>query len=254
MIESDTCQNRLSVTRVHATRQVAGAVDTLKEIGGKAIITTWAAPSVGLGALKSRDDPRSMGTADEPKQRAPAVPAYSHLGQTCADFHVSVDYYVMANEQRSTDLFTSAQVPRKCCGHIFRYPGFTVERDGPNVHQQLVRMARRETAWEGVGRVRCSEGLRVKAHYGAMALRDGTDIQLPVLDSDTAFAVELDYDGKLDSRAYLQSAFLYTSSAGQRRIRVSTVVTHVSSVVANLFRSADCEALLGFMCRPGMLT
>lgn len=32
----------------------------------------------------------------------------------------------------------------------------------------------------------------VKAHHGNMLIRAGTDIKLPVLDSDTAFAVEFD--------------------------------------------------------------
>lgn len=108
----------------------------------------------------------------------------------------------------------------------------------------------RETGWEGIGRLRCSEGLVVKRHYGNLGqLRHDVDVRFPVLDSDTAFAVEFDYDGQIDARAYVQFAYLYTTSSGSRRIRVSTVAAGVTSETGTLFRSADCEALVGFACR-----
>ena len=82
--------------------------------------------------------------------------------------------------------------------------------DGATLHNLIMRMVTRETGWEGIGRVRCSEGLVVKNHHGNLgALRHGSDIRFPVLDCDTAFAVEFDYDGDdLDARAYVQLAYL----------------------------------------------
>lgn len=64
--------------------------------------------------------------------------------------------------------------------------------------------------------------------------------------------VGLSDDGKLDSRVYIQCAYLFTTSDGHRRIRVSTMCCGVSGLVANVFRSADCEALIGFMCRQAI--
>jgi hypothetical protein len=172
---------------------------------------------------------------------------------------------------------------------VYNWPGFKPAWDGATLHNLIMRMVTRETGWEGIGRVRCSgkektvcisafytknhhftetgsghtwgkhstrgccflaEGLVVKRHHGNLgALRHGSDIRFPVLDSDTAFAVEFDYDGQLDARAYVQFAYLYTTTYGQRRIRVSTVAAGVSTVTGTLFRSADCEALVSFACR-----
>ena len=159
-----------------------------------------------------------------------------------------MDYVLMSPE--TTDLFTSSEVPRQTCGRVYNWPGFKPAWDGATLHNLVMRMVTRETGWEGVGRMRCSEGLVQKRHYGNMGrLRHATDVRFPVLDSDTAFAVEFDYDGELDTRAYVQFAYLYTTSYGQRRIRVSTVAAGVSTVTGTLFRSADCEALVGFACR-----
>jgi hypothetical protein len=129
---------------------------------------------------------------------------------------------------------------------VYNWPGFKPAWDGATLHNLIMRMVTRETGWEGIGRVRCSgkektvcisafctknhhftetgsghtwgkhstrgccflaEGLVVKRHHGNLgALRHGSDIRFPVLDSDTAFAVEFEYDGK---KTALFSPFIY---------------------------------------------
>ena len=227
---------------------VHSAYQALKPMGGKVLAFSYGRSTAGIGLLMPRDDPKSLGTAEEPKLRRPGAKSYRDLGEACAEHHISVDYVVMSSD--TVDLFTAAEVPRLTCGRVYNWPGFRPSWDGATLHALVMRMVTRETAWEGIGRVRCSEGLSTKRHFGNIGqLRHGTDVRLPVLDSDTAFAVEFDYDGQLDARAYVQSAVLYTTSYGQRRIRVSTTAVGVSTVASTLFRSADCEALLGFACR-----
>jgi protein transport protein SEC24 len=263
---------------------VQAAYESLKLIGGKAVVFSCSRATAGWGSLRVRDDPRAMGTAAEAaqaravasfsaavlteiylgnvcscqeilrrsggRQRAPAGSAYAELGDRCADAHVSIDYVLMAAE--SVDLFTCAQTPLSCLGRVYHWPGYNPRTDGPTLHSYVARLLSRPTGWEGVGRVRVSEGLRIGRHFGAVgALRHGTDVRLPVLDADTAFAVEMDYDGTaiVDGRAYVQSAYLYTTSEGHRRIRVSTSAAAVSPLTSTLFRAADCEAVLGLACR-----
>ena len=110
------------------------------------------------------------------------------------------------------------------CGRIYNWPGYNPRWDGPTLSHLIHRVLRRATGWEGVARVRVSEGLRLGRHHGPMgSLRHGSDIRLPVLEPDTAFAVEIQYDGKVEAaRSYVQCAYLYTTGDGQRRIRVST--------------------------------
>ena len=102
-----------------------------------------------------------MGTPEaEAKQRMPMDAVYTELGKTCSDTHVSVDYFLMAADRDSTDVFSTGEVLAACCGRVHRLPSYIQQRDGPRLHAAVMRILTRPTAWEGVGRIRCSEGLR----------------------------------------------------------------------------------------------
>ena len=47
------------------------------------------------------------------------------------------------------------------------------------------------------------------------------------------------------SEAYLQAALLYTTVAGQRRIRVHTMALTVTDSISTLFKNADLDAQVG---------
>ena len=224
---------------------VQAAYHALKTTGGKAIVMSCSCPNCGWGSLRPRDDPRALGTGKEASLRAPVDKLYTDLGSRCADAQVSVDYVLMCPQ--TVDLFSCGQVPLNCGGRVYNWPGYNPKWDGPTLDNLIARMLHRETGWEGGGRIRVSEGLKTGRHYGPFgALRHGSDIRLPVLDSDTAFGVAFDYDGKIEqARAFVQCAYLYTTTDGHRRIRVSTAAAGVSTLASALFRSADCEALVG---------
>ena len=72
-------------------------------------------------------------------------------------------------------------------------------------------------------RVRVSRGLRISAFHGHFFIR-GTDLlALPNIDEDKTFAVEIAHEENALTAATccMQAALLYTTSSGERRIRVS---------------------------------
>ena len=108
-------------------------------------------------------------------------------------------------------------------------------------------------------RVRVSRGLRISAFHGHFFLR-GTDLlALPNVDEDAAFAIEIAHEENAltATTCCLQAALLYTSSAGERRIRVHTVQLPVTSGLAALYEAADvdaCTNLLGRVALDAALT
>jgi len=79
--------------------------------------------------------------------------------------------------------------------------------------------------------------------------RSSTDIDLATCDADKAICAALEHTGiPLDERsnAYLQSAVLYTSSSGERRVRTSNIAMPVSSLAGNIFRRADQESVVAY--------
>jgi hypothetical protein len=97
---------------------------------------------------------------------------------------------------------------------------------------------------EAVMRVRASNGLGVIDYDGFYCKRTTTDVDLPAIDCDKAICVSLRYEDKLvdGSEACVQCALLYTTTDGERRIRVHTMALPVTSTLGNVFRASDLEA------------
>lgn len=53
----------------------------------------------------------------------------------------------------------------------------------------------------------------------------------------------------MGAECYLQAALLYTTVAGERRIRVHTVALTISDSIATLFKNADLDAQTTVMAR-----
>ncbi|KAJ6813483.1 protein transport protein Sec24-like [Iris pallida] len=92
-------------------------------------------------------------------------------------------------------------------------------------------------------RVRCSTGVQVQEYSGNFCKRIPTDIDLPGIDCDKTIMVTLKHDDKFQegTECAFQCALLYTTVYGQRRIRVTNLSLPCTSMLSNLFRSADLD-------------
>ena len=98
-------------------------------------------------------------------------------------------------------------------------------------------------------------GLRIGKRYGNFYDNASGDMQFGTLDADKSVSVVLEHNRVLDERqyAFLQSATLYTTVTGQRRVRVCNVALQVVTLAGNVFRFADMDTVVTHMLREGTL-
>ena len=75
-------------------------------------------------------------------------------------------------------------------------------------------------------------GLALHTFHGNCFVRSTDLLALPNVNPDHSFAIQISYEDSLEEMevAFLQSALLYTSVRGERRIRVATIALPVTSV------------------------
>ena len=102
-----------------------------------------------------------------------------------------------------------------------------------------------------MGRLRCSRGLSVEKYIGSFYRRVESDLNFPALCCDHSVAAKLAYDEKLPERgeAYLQFALLYSTVAGERRVRVHTLALPITQSLGTTFRGADLDAYMAYVGR-----
>ncbi len=267
-----------AILESHAQAPSAGAAlgsalhaihGAMAETGGKAFVVAGGIPSAGVDTLERRGG-GAVGGGEEREQRLlkPATPNYEVLACELAEKQISVDLF-LAPTAAFVDAATLVRVPRACGGRLFHYPAFDRVRDAAALHRALCTATSSVRAFDGLLRVRTSTGLEAAGEYVGHFGRPqrGDDVGGPVFDSTQAIALELSVVSKLmegsgggGGRAYagggglfedacVQCAVLFTDPAGQRRIRVHTMFANKTTVLADVFRLADVDAMVSFLAK-----
>ena len=228
------------------------AFTVTKHIGGKMCVFQSVLPSLGDGALAPRENNQIMGTPDEIKLLRPAMNWYKDTAVEFSRAQISVDMFLFPRAY--IDVASLGDLPKLTAGTLHTYPGFNYDVDGPRFESELCRVLTQHTAFEAVMRIRCTRGMRINNFYGNFFVR-GTDLlALPNCTSDSVFAFDLVHDepNVTSSVVTVQSALLYTSSEGERRIRVITQAVPVSSLGSEVIQSVDSDALSALLAKQAL--
>lgn len=230
-------------------------VDALEATGGRVILLHAGAPRLGVGRVKREEVSGAYGTTKEvdlytPEgDGSPSSNAYEALARRCADAHISLDVFSVANAFAS--LADIARVCELTGGRVQYMPQFEKEKSSNQHHLRslLQRLVDRDCGYEAVLKVRCSAGLRVDKSFGnfyrSPQARGAVDeMEFSVIDQDRSVSVTLAHDEPLaeGTDAYIQAALLYTRSDGIRCVRVHNLALPVEPLLSNVFRFADLDA------------
>jgi len=221
--------------------------------GGKMLLFQTTPPSKGPGKIQAgRENPALYGTDREHTLRTNADGFWRSFASECSKAQVAIDVFVTAGQY--TDVPSLATAAGLTSGSLYYYPGFMAQRDGVKLVTELRHNLTRETGWEAVMRVRMGKGLRVSAFHGHFTVRSQDLLSLPVVDPDKAFAIQISHEDQIvtSNTTYMQCALLYTSSSGERRIRVHTMAIPVVADVAELYKAADGAACAALLAKLGV--
>jgi len=219
------------------------AYEITKNIGGKVMLFTTTLPTQGVGKLKNREDLKLLGTDKETSLLVADNNWYKEFALDCSRQQISVDVFFCP--QQYVDVATLGAISQFTGGQVYFYPSFKLAVDSEKLIRDLSRNITRETGFEAVMRVRMSKGLKAQAHFGNFFIRSTDLLALPNVDADKAFGVQLALsESTLNTKfATFQSALLYTTSNGERRIRVFTQCLPITGQLVDLFKSADVDAV-----------
>ncbi|XP_037475163.1 protein transport protein Sec24-like At3g07100 [Triticum dicoccoides] len=220
------------------------------QIGGKLLVFQSTLPSLGIGRLRLRgDDVRAYGTDKEHILRIPEDPFYKQMAAEFTKNQIAVDIFSLSDKY--CDIASLGSLAKYTGGQVYHYPSFQATTHGEKLKHELSRDLTRETAWESVMRIRCGKGVRFTTYHGHFMLRSTDLLALPAVDSDKAFAMQLSLEETLmtTQTVYFQVALLYTSSSGERRIRVHTAAAPVVTDLGEMYRQADTGAIVSVLAR-----
>ncbi|KAJ1916748.1 COPII coat Sec23p-Sfb3p heterodimer component [Mycoemilia scoparia] len=246
-IPSLFANNRTAESTIGAV--VPAVYEALKGKGGKLFAFQTSRPVFGPGTLDDRSYTKLINTENEKKLYNPNTKYYSQWAEKYVDEGISASFYLFPSA--FTDVATIGELCNITGGEMQVYPNFNIDRDSTKFTTDLHSEALRPFGSNGVLRIRCSDGLRVDKYLGGFFMRNHVDIELGGITSETSIGATFNHDEKLDEKqdVYFQVALLYTTSDGQRRIRVHNLALPCTTLVGNLFRHAEMDTSINIAAR-----
>lgn len=209
-------------------------------------------PNLGDGALRPRENQGMMGTPSEVKLLRPEVSWYKETAVEFSRQQISVDMFLFPYQYM--DVAALSDLCRHTAGSLHTYVGFTPEKDGPRFESELQKTLTQTTAFEAVMRIRCTKGMRITNFYGNFFIRGNDLLALPNCNSESVFGFDLVHDEQNMSGnvVTVQAALLYTSSNGERRIRVMTQALPVTSLTSEMIASVDTETVCCLLSKQAL--
>ncbi|XP_047463010.1 protein transport protein Sec24A isoform X1 [Mugil cephalus] len=226
------------------------AFKLLSPTGGRMSVFQTQLPNLGVGALQSREDPNQRASAKDIQHLSPATDFYKKLALDCSGQQVAVDLFLLSAQY--CDLASLGCISRYSAGSVYYYPSYHHQHNPAQVERfqkDLKRYLTRKIGFEAVMRIRCTKGLSIHTFHGNFFVRSTDLLSLPNVNPDAGFAVQMSIEENLDDMQVVsfQAALLYTSSKGERRIRVHTLCLPVVNSLSDVFAGADVQAITGLL-------
>lgn len=230
------------------------ALGALEKTGGKIICSLSSLPTWGPGRLFLREDTKVLGTEKEKVLFSAEHQSWRRVATKFVDAGVGIEFFMTPHAYM--DIATIGHVAATTGGEVFFYPNFVPQRDSSRLMAEIAHTLHRETGYQALMKVRCSNGLQVASYAGNFLQRSpNADLEFGSIDADKSMSVSFSFDGKLDPKvdAHFQAALLYTTRSGERRVRCLNVVAAVTEVGREGLRFVDQDAVVGLMAKEGIL-
>jgi protein transport protein SEC24 len=196
-------------------KALRSAEKLIGSIGGKIVCLQHSLPNHDEGALKTREDPKLLGTPKETILLSPATVFYKNFAVDCSPNQISLDVFLFNGQYN--DVATLGGIAKFTGGGLYFYQGFNASRaeDAIKFGSELSHLLTRPLGLEAVLRIRASKGIKMTTFHGNFFLRSTDLLSLPNVSPDNAYTIECSITEDIKSTtACFQTALLYTSSNG----------------------------------------
>lgn len=164
---------------------------------------------------------------------------------------------------------TFADIPARSSGNNYYYPEFSSRTNGYKFSNELYHNLSRKIAWEAVFRIRLSQGYQQMGSYGNIQIKAKTQdlVLAPTIDQDRTLTYEFEKSpddaqsnaanqqrlARISKRfLFIQSALLYSTSEGQRRIRCHNVAVPLTNSINEAYEMLDITSTAHLLLRKAL--
>ncbi|KAL4457088.1 hypothetical protein ABPG74_014726 [Tetrahymena malaccensis] len=221
----------------------------IQTVGGRLFIFQNSASIINEPVFQSKQDPNKKPQPGETLQFQYQLPASSHFRNICSEMHINfINPSIFIFSDTFKNAITIGELARFLNGDIYYYYDKLTRQQ--QLEQDLKYSLEKSMSWESVFRIRITQGFRVSNVIGNFSVKS-TDLLSYPCDENKSLIYEIEMDDTIarGTNLSIQTALLYTTSDGERRIRSHNYIIPLTSDPYDIYKQADCSALTAYLAR-----
>lgn len=235
-----------SLTKMFATTKdngscllaaIASITKATKHMGGRLFILQASSSIIHEPGLEPTSE-----QIDKKQFFGPTSTATAELASPLHHNFFSCYFFIFSSSYKN--VITLGDIAKYTGGELYYYLGEKPERNRKFFYE-FKNCLIRETPWEAVFRLRISAGWRIVQRYGNYAVKNADLLSLPNVDESKGmvYEFELEDEAAETDTFFMQSVLLYTTSKGERRLRIINYGVLLSESLQDVFSHIDAQAL-----------
>lgn len=192
------------------------------------------------------------------------------IGLLLAKENLSIDIFI--NCEKNINLYTLNQLCEYTNGTIQLFKNYNYEDDYIRLYNQIRKSLLRINGNESEMRVRFSNGYKIQNFFTRTLIRNNNFkvFIFPSINSEQSYQVSIDlneeenknnkknlnnnsfYDNDYDDYLFIQSALLYSSGDGNKKIRIHNLCIPLSNDINEIFNEINYESLICMNMKIGI--
>lgn len=180
---------------------------------------------------------------------SPFLQFYREMIHEMAKNEISVDLFSSSSEYSNLSAFS--EMAKYSGGSLFFYPDFMAHKHSEKLRNEVWRCLTASTIWEGAMRVRTSTDWTSTSVYGNYIMKNDRMAAFGSMNANKSIAYEFELANQTANSEilYVQAAILYSSSDGQRLIRIINRSCSLTSEIEEVVSATNIEVTVNLLAR-----
>jgi protein transport protein SEC24 len=177
---------------------------------------------------------------------------FSDIGKDFALYNICCTQFIRSSQY--CNLLVLNEVSKATGGQVYFYPHFNPKLSGEKLKNEIIIAVSGLSAWESTLKMRVSSEWNIIERYGCFTAKPDGLLLIPVYNYPHSIVYELEPYSTSYENMYIQSAMLYTSENGERKLRIHNLKVKTADSLKDIYENANCDALVNLLSKKALQT
>ncbi|CAG9317991.1 unnamed protein product [Blepharisma stoltei] len=178
-------------------------------------------------------------------------PYYKEQAHNMSSMHISCDLFATCSQ--FCNVQTLSELSWHTGGDVYFYSPFRGKSSMEKLRNEINIAVTKDICWEAAFRLRTNKEFKAETVYGHFSVKSRDLLCFPTFNYHQTIVYEFHIHGTDPLQSMqMQTAMLYSSSEGERKVRVHNIRVDIAKTIHDVLNHANSDALINFFSKRAL--